>query len=78
MVDTGYFFDYKWVMRTEATEKRGRPTGRDYGVVRSMRLTEQDLEILKDLSESWGCSEPAVVRRLLREAAARKAASAVD
>lgn len=49
-------------------DKRGRPEGKDYGVVRSIRLTHEDLGRVKELAERWGCSEPAVIRRLIREA----------
>ena len=54
---------------TEPTRGRGRPPGADYGVVKSIRFTEEDERLLAWLAREWGCSEAAVVRRLLREGA---------
>lgn len=50
-------------------QSRGRPVGKDYGVVKSIRLTHRDDVLLGALADEWGCSEAAVLRQLLRKAA---------
>lgn len=50
---------------------RGRPPGRDFEVAKTLRFAPQDAELLRALSNLWGCSEAAAVRRLIREEAAR-------
>lgn len=53
----------------EDKRPRGRPVGKDYGVVKSVRLTQRDDALLGALADERGCSEAAVLRQLLRKAA---------
>lgn len=48
---------------------KGRPLGKSYGSVKSIRFTPADAYLLRALAEAWGCSEAAVMRRLLRDGA---------
>jgi predicted transcriptional regulator len=49
----------------------GRPSGRQYGQVKSIRFDPEDRERLKILAERWRCSEAAAVRRAVLDAAQR-------
>jgi len=64
-----YFFGYNCSMSEPNRRPRGRPRGRGYGVVKSVRFTEGDDELLAALARERGCSEAAVLRQLLRNAA---------
>ena len=50
-------------------QPRGHPLGESYGSVKSIRLTPADGDLLRALAAECGCSEAAVMRRLLRDAA---------
>lgn len=54
----------------EAAEKRkpGRPGGKDFPVVRKLRLTVEQAEELKALAVSAKCSEPEFLRRAFEKA----------
>jgi hypothetical protein len=47
----------------------GRPAGRDYPIIKQMRLGSDDARKLGVLAEKWRCSEAAAVRRAIAIAA---------
>ena len=55
-------------METETKRGRGRPAGREFTAAKSLRLLAEDDARLAVLAQRWGCSQAAVIRRLLREA----------
>jgi hypothetical protein len=57
----------------EKPERRiGRPPGKKYAVVKSLRFDERDAGLLQRLADARRCSEAALVRLLVREEAARR------
>jgi uncharacterized protein (DUF433 family) len=52
-----------------AKSTKGRSTGKDYPISRSLLLTPKDNQMLAELSRRWKCSAAEVVRRLIREKA---------
>lgn len=56
----------------EETPKAGRPPGKRYGVVRSIRLSERDAERVRHLAEKWELKDTDAIRRAIREASARE------
>jgi hypothetical protein len=51
-------------------EKRiGRPPGRDFPVVKQLRLGTDDAQRLADLAAFWGISEAAAMRRAIKRVA---------
>jgi hypothetical protein len=53
-----------------STEKKrtGRPAGREANYPKTFRFRDEDERRLKLLKDTWGCSEAAVIRRLLLDA----------
>jgi hypothetical protein len=43
----------------------GRPRGKEYGQIKSIRFDQKDREHLRALADRWRCSEAAAVRRAL-------------
>lgn len=54
---------------------RGRPLGRDYPVIKQVRLANADAEALAALADAWRCSEAAAIRRAIQEALKREEAA---
>jgi hypothetical protein len=50
--------------------KRGRPVGREYPIVKQVRIGTEDAADLAHLCEEWRCKEAEAMRRAIREAAA--------
>ena len=50
----------------------GRPLGRDYPVIKQVRLGTQDAALLTALADAWRCSEAAAIRRAIAELAKRE------
>jgi hypothetical protein len=63
-----------------AIEKKrtGRPAGREANHPKTFRLRDEDERRLKLLKDSWGCSEAAVIRRLLLEAVKQEGLNAAE
>lgn len=53
----------------------GRPAGRDYPVIKQVRLGTQDAEELARLAGEWRCSESAAIRRAIHEKAQESGAA---
>src|SRR5438445_349653 len=51
---------------------RGRPGGQRYPFSRQIRLSQNQEELLRRLSERWDCQQVDVIRRLIVEAAERE------
>jgi hypothetical protein len=63
-----------------STEKKrmGQPVGRGANYPKTFRFREEDERRLKLLKDTWGCSEAAVIRRLLLEAVKQEGLSAAQ
>jgi predicted transcriptional regulator len=46
-------------------QSRGRPVGKEYSHVRSIRFDDVDLARIQALARKWRCSEAAAVRRAI-------------
>jgi hypothetical protein len=57
---------------SEPKKTMGRPTGREYPVIKQVRLGLKDAEDLAALAELWRCSEAAAMRRALHETRQRE------
>ena len=54
------------------TAEKGRPEGKSYPHVRSLRFSEKDVERLRALSEKLELSEVVVIRQAVKEKAERE------
>lgn len=72
MIDKYSGFLYNLTME-KPKQPGGRPRGRSFVHAKTLRFRDEDVERLRTLSEAWGCSESAVIRRLLAEATQREA-----
>jgi|SRR5579862_5289021 len=55
-------------MDTQQRE-RGRPEGKEFTKARTLLLSPEEDQALRQMAQGWGCSAAAAMRRLIRERA---------